>query len=629
MVRNIAGEMFDGFAEIYFAGQPVIGAGLTSSMRSDLIVLIPLVIIVVLAVLFFSFRRWTFVMLTLLTVIIAVVWAVGAMPILGMKLSILSSVLPVILIAVGSAYGIHVVTHYAKDIENGVQSWDEHQTLVLSLVQKLIKPVFLAALTTFAGFVSFCFTTVQPIREFGIFASFGVIVSFVVAITLIPAILIIRGPKKIVSAHKGGDKMSGVLGNTFMAITGRKGLVLTLTVVTLGASLYGLSKVVVDNSLVAFFRDNADVSRSDRFIRERFGGSKLITLSVEADDTETMLGPEALKAVNDLSVYLTERVPLVGKVMGFTDMIKRMNQLFNIDESPGGLRPAASYTGEERPGLNGVEESFSFGFDNAAEEDFGFGFANAYESVDFDGTVYAGEESAAEPARNLFQYSAEDIISLLDTARRKFAKMTANELVRELEELTNYNGFSYYEIPADPARYAKENNEELQRLIANYLVLLAGSIEDYSNDPLEPTAIKTAVQIRSPWQKDVDTVVAAINAYIAANFPKNVRVIVGGSAVAEGALSRLVINSKMILWIDKDSYLTYKAEMYDRRGTLVKIMELSAFKITQDRLTAMQTTVSTAADGTSTTLFVEIIRYDDPIPESVFTTAYLETGRAR
>jgi predicted RND superfamily exporter protein len=547
-IRDMAQEMFDGFSEVYVAGQPIISMTLTQSMRSDLVVLIPLVIIVVLALLFLSLRRGTFVTLTLLTVVIAVVWAVGAMPLLGVKLSILSSVLPVILIAVGSAYGIHVVTHYAQDTGNRLLTRDEHRALVLSLVQKLIKPVFLAALTTFAGFASFCFTTVLPIREFGIFASFGVLVSFAVAITLIPAALIIRGPKTIAPARQRTDRMSGVLSRTFMAIAGRKGLVLTLTVVMLGISLYGLSKVIVDNALIDFFWEYTDVRRSDRFIREHFGGSKQVTLSVESDSTEITLSPEVLKAVDGLAVYLTEREPLVGKVMGFTDMIKRMNQLFNIDESPDGLRPAAVSAGEGRFGFGNVaagdDTGFGFG-DAAAGDDAGFGFGFG----DFDSTTVTADPlyiEENESAYNLAQYSAADILSLMDTARGKHANMTANELVRELERLTNYGGFSYYEIPADPARYAKTSTEELQRLIANYLVLLAGNIDDYANDPLEPTAIKTVVQIRSPWQEDVDTVIHSINAYIAANFPDNVRVVIGGGAIAEGALSELVIHSQMI-----------------------------------------------------------------------------------
>jgi len=85
--------------------------------------------------------------------------------------------------------------------------------------------------------------------------------------------------------------------------------------------------------------------------------------------------------------------------------------------------------------------------------------------------------------------------------------------------------------------------------------------------------------------------------------------------------------SKTVSWIDKEQYLSYKVELYNRRGEMVKTMEMSDFRDVQGRLTPMQTKVSTVGAGTSTTIFIENMRYDDPIPEGVFTTAYLETGR--
>lgn len=85
--------------------------------------------------------------------------------------------------------------------------------------------------------------------------------------------------------------------------------------------------------------------------------------------------------------------------------------------------------------------------------------------------------------------------------------------------------------------------------------------------------------------------------------------------------------SKMISWIDKSSKVLYKIEMYDKKGTLVKTLESSAFKDVQGRLTPMQMKISTIAAGTSTTVFTDIIKYDDEIPESVFTPKFLETGR--
>ena len=87
--------------------------------------------------------------------------------------------------------------------------------------------------------------------------------------------------------------------------------------------------------------------------------------------------------------------------------------------------------------------------------------------------------------------------------------------------------------------------------------------------------------------------------------------------------------SKMILWITKDTNITMKIEMYDKKNTLVKVAEMSGLNDVQGRLTVMETKITTLAAGTSTTIFMDIVKYDDPIPEAVFTTAYLETGRAR
>ncbi|MDR2068721.1 MAG: outer membrane lipoprotein-sorting protein [Spirochaetaceae bacterium] len=87
--------------------------------------------------------------------------------------------------------------------------------------------------------------------------------------------------------------------------------------------------------------------------------------------------------------------------------------------------------------------------------------------------------------------------------------------------------------------------------------------------------------------------------------------------------------SKMVQWIDKSSRIAYKIELYDRRGTLVKQVEILEVKEIQGRLSPVVTRMTTVAAGTTTTITMDILKYDDPIPEGVFTTAYLETGRPR
>ncbi|MDR2471547.1 MAG: outer membrane lipoprotein-sorting protein [Treponema sp.] len=86
--------------------------------------------------------------------------------------------------------------------------------------------------------------------------------------------------------------------------------------------------------------------------------------------------------------------------------------------------------------------------------------------------------------------------------------------------------------------------------------------------------------------------------------------------------------SKMVLWIGKADRVNYKIELYDKRGGHVKTLEILELKDVQGRLSPVKTRMTTLAGG-STTINVEILRYDQAVPEAVFTPAYLETGKAR
>jgi predicted RND superfamily exporter protein len=540
-IREAAEEVFSDTAQVYFTGMPVMNATINRSIIADNLLLIPLVVIVVLALLFFSFRRFTFVILPLLTVIIAVVWTIGMAALFGIKLSVLTTILPVILVAVGSAYGIHIVTHYAQDTRNKILSIEEHRALVIELVRKLIKPVALAALTTLAGFVSFCFTPIVPMMEFGYCAGFGVLAAFLIAVLFIPSMFLLRGPRVLNDTPKeqtGNDQFSNAISRVFLGIAQKKRLVLSCAALAAVISVYGLSKVIIDNAVIEFFQKETDMSRSDRFIRDYFGGSKDINLVVETDTPEEILHPGVLRAVDELSGYLTENVPIVGKVIGFTDIIKRINQVFNVGESPDGLRPAVSYNETGNFGFGGFDD-FGFG-------DFGFG---SFDDIDFDSDfVPEGPPTAYSwPSHDLAQYTAADLLRFFDSASGKSHTLSGSDLVREVKRLTNYDGMAYYEIPVNPKRYGKETEEDLGRLIANYLVLLAGDDEMlYSNDPYEPTVIRTMIQLRATGSQEILDVIDIINEYVNVNFPKNVRVMIGGGAIQEIAITELIFNSQII-----------------------------------------------------------------------------------
>jgi predicted RND superfamily exporter protein len=547
-VRDIAQASFAGMADVYVTGIPIIAATINEAVAQDIRLMIPLVILVVILIVFIPFRNLGATFLSLISVLVAVIWSIGAMPLLGMKLSVISTVLPVILIAMGSSYGLHVVIHYLEDLgAAGDMTAEEHRELILRLVRRTGKPIFLAALTTFASFVSFCVTRVVPIREFGIFSSFGVMVSFLITMTLVPALLLIRGPRPFRefrltrrgSAVPGGNSVARhKIAGAFTAIEGRRGIVLCVVIVVVLFSIYGASKVVIDNVMVEYFKSSTDIYRSDKFIREKFGGSKILSVVVQAESPEILLHPDSLGALDSLEQYLEHRVPEVGNVMGFTDMVKRINQVLNTGESPDGL--ALTDSSSAPLGFwdfdSGEWENSDSGSDSApGERPEGPALARNGEGS---GIGDIGEEI----------YSIGEIARLLDQAADSGMdrSISAGELVREFHRLINYEGYSYYEIPQDPRRYGKAGKEDLARLVSNYLVLLSGDISNYANDPLEPTSIKTTVQLRTVGQEDTDRGTQAIHRFVEANFPRNVEVIVGGSAQVEGATNTLVVQSQLI-----------------------------------------------------------------------------------
>lgn len=534
--------------DIYVAGLPVLSSDINAAVLRDLKSLIPIVILVVIAVLFLSFRRGIAIALPILTVLIATLWSVGAMPLFGVKLSILSTVLPVILVAVGSAYGIHVVTHYIDD--RGVRgpiSEEEHRELVFALVRKIGKPVFLAALTTFVGFVSFCFTSVVPIREFGFFSSWGVIASFVVAVTFIPAVFLIRGPRplgapmfsgKTLSDEPSTDPLSDALSEGLTSVARKKRLILLGTAFIVVVSCIGLDKLVVDNRYVEYFRPSADTVVSDEFVRERFGGTKLASVIVESEEKGGVLDPDVLAAMDGLETWLIGNVPEVGKASSFTDIVKRINQVYNADEDPSGIKPVKTAA---------VDPSAAGESDDLAT--FGFGDFGSFESGgatdDTADAQAAADASAAESAGPALD--AKAMVRALDGAivSGDGYSLDANALVRGLRKAINYDGAAYYEIPLEPAKYGKKTKGELKDIISNYMVLLSGDIDAWANDPLEPSAIRMNVQLRTVGQTDTDRALARIQDYVDEKFPDTVKVTVGGQVKIEGALNDLVIWSQL------------------------------------------------------------------------------------
>jgi uncharacterized protein len=170
--------------KLYYAGAPMMVTSISDLISADLYKLIPISFIVIALTLLLGLRTKRGVIMPLLVCGISIVWTLGTMALFGFQLTMISNNIPILLLAVGSAYTIHVLNRIAQ-----VPGHDKRKILETAMTH-IFLPVILAAVTTMIGFLSFIFGSyLEMIRDFGIFTALGTFFAVVLSLFFVPAMV--------------------------------------------------------------------------------------------------------------------------------------------------------------------------------------------------------------------------------------------------------------------------------------------------------------------------------------------------------------------------------------------------------------------------------------------------------
>ncbi len=182
-VRAAAGRALDGLT-VHYGGAPFAAEAIYGEARKDVRRLSPLAAVFLVAVVLLSFRDPVGVALTVFTVGFGTVVVLGGMGHLGEKYTLLSSTLPIVLLASGTAYPVHVLgRYYLERSEHPPRAALERTSRIV------LRPVAVAAWTTIGAFAGFGVMDVAPMRSFGIQVAVGTLLCWMLAWTLVPAVL--------------------------------------------------------------------------------------------------------------------------------------------------------------------------------------------------------------------------------------------------------------------------------------------------------------------------------------------------------------------------------------------------------------------------------------------------------
>lgn len=317
-------KKYEGPEEFFISGPTVVEALQGHYMIKDLKLLVPLVNIVLLGFLFLFFRNFRGTVLPLVSVGIASIWTIGLMPMFDIPLTMVTSVLPVALIAVGSAYGIHVLENVFSDAEEGKAGLSG----IITAATRVSLPVIMAGLTTIASFISLCTSAIVPLKQFGALSSFGLLAALMISLTFLPAVLAVadsRGWKYRPHHHSSRDCIGPVLVFFSRISLRRSGLVLGVSVVLLVLSVVGGLQVKSDLNLIEDFRKGSPIRIADEVLNEKFGGTSLFNVVLDGMEPDDIKDPAVLREMDALQNRLMG-MNNIGKAVSVVDFIKRMNQ---------------------------------------------------------------------------------------------------------------------------------------------------------------------------------------------------------------------------------------------------------------------------------------------------------------
>ena len=576
--------------DVKIYGNPVVMQNSRVFMLADLTRLIPLVIVVVLLSLYFSFKTMDGTLLPLITVVMATTWTMGLMALFGVTFTLVSSVIPVALIAVGSAYGIHVLTHYyvALDMTEGELTKEKYTEAVFNGLHEVMGAVLLAGITTVIGFISLISSPIAPLHSFAVFTAVGVTISLLLAITFIPAILLLKNPQKVMASRnkkhniseklaakleharrlRGGKSADEAEGETLYQIyhffCGSKPRLYLSIIVMVGLSVVGLRLLHIDTALVNYFPESCDMRQDINYIDKQFAGTNSLYLNVKGPEKGSLTNPEILKAVDYMQEYLEEEYPDIGKVVSFTEFIKRINQVWHVPVTDGsaaaGAGDAAAMVEANTANPDGFDDFGDFGgFDDFGDDSFGddsfgsntfdeFGdseFAEA-ETTTFDASNWTDPNTAYAAALEQ-QVTVEEVIDLFNKAYVAAGGKTASveDIVNELQKSVNYNGTAYYEIPYDAAKYPVASREELDGVVQGYLTLLSGSLDRFVDDDMNPQIMRITVQLRNHSTQTTGDIIAAAQKYAETHFPEGYTLEATGTAEMEYTMTKMIVSSQL------------------------------------------------------------------------------------
>ena len=307
----------------YVTGNVVMRGALLDAPLKELVSLGPFLLLVMVAAMAILLRSFFAVL-----IIVGVVGFMGNSTVgfagwIGMLITPVTAVVPLIVVILGIAHSIHIVTTFL----DGVQSGLEKKEAVANSLRVNALPVFLTSLTTAVGFLSLNFSASPSFRALGNLAAFSTLCCFVYSMTALPAMLA-TAPTRARRQRLKAQNMFEHLGE--FVVKRRRMLLLVTSLVAVGLGA-GVSQIEFTDKWTRYFDESYEFRRDTDFIVENLTGLDSLEYSLDSGREGGISNPEYLHSIDEFAEWYRNQ-PEVSQVRSFSDVMKRLNRNLHGDD---------------------------------------------------------------------------------------------------------------------------------------------------------------------------------------------------------------------------------------------------------------------------------------------------------
>jgi predicted RND superfamily exporter protein len=310
--------------DLHVSGMPYIRTLNANSIISEIGLFVGAALGITSLLFFFFFRSFRATMISMVVVIIGVMWSFGTLGLLHYEITVLTAIIPPLIIVIGIPNCIFLINKYQQEIKNHGNKAKSLQRVI----SKVGNATLMTNLTTAAGFGTFILTDSKLLKEFGIVASLNIVFLFILCLIIIPIVYsYMPMPKEKHLAHLGKNYMATFMNWIENTIRHHRVAVFSTAIGILVMGIIGIYQIKISGSIIEDMPKKAPFFKDILFYEKEFNGVMPLEIVINTKKPKGALKSVTLRRIEELQETI-EEIPELSKPVSIVNLVKYSKQAF-------------------------------------------------------------------------------------------------------------------------------------------------------------------------------------------------------------------------------------------------------------------------------------------------------------